>query len=306
MKEKSQTAIAFDRLLTLAALVAASAAYYGLRVLTLSAVAVTASMLTEFICLYARKIPFRFQHIEAAAIGLLLTMLMPPTISYPVLIISCIFAIIIGRQIFGGDDNPTFPAAAVGYVFALFTWKDAVLSMPAEPFFIPIGNLANMDLTESTSALWNTSGKIIGESLDWLLCIPKLPFGSASLLMLGTILIILILRRTASPMAVSGMMFMLILMNIFTTAPQKALGAAVFACLTNTALLSAIYLIGDVRLVPRGIAGLCYGMLCGFICFYMTRTLHIENAPVIVSVFMQPLAALLKDNPIMTAQKGAA
>ncbi len=79
----------------------------------------------EIICNEIRRKPLKLADLEASAVGLLVTLMMPPTVSYAVVIIACIFAIIIGRQIFGGSENPVFPAAAVGYVFAQLTWRSS-------------------------------------------------------------------------------------------------------------------------------------------------------------------------------------
>lgn len=304
MKAKSQTTIALDRILTLSALAAASSAYYGLRILLLCAAAMITAMLTEFICLYVRKIPFQFQHLEAAAVGLLLTMLLPPTISYSVLIIACIFAIIIGRQIFGGSENPVFPAAAVGYAFVQFTWKADALQMPTEPFLLPLRNIIETPLTDSASALWNTGSKISGDWLDWLLCVPRLPIGSASLLILATVMLVMFIRRSASASVTLGMLFTILIFGIVSSAPAQFLGAGAFTLLTNSALLSAVFLFGDPRLAPKGILGVCFGVISGFLCFYLTRIMHIENAPVLLSIIMQPVAYAICDiKPMLSEQQ---
>ncbi len=289
MAEKTQAAAARDRLLTLLFLAAASAAYYGPRVLLLCGTAAAISLLTDRICLYLRKKPFQMQDIESVASGILLAMMFPPTVPYPLLIIACIFAIIIGRQIFGGSENPLFPTAAVGYVFARTVWKNAVIQYPAAKQFLPLLSKCSCAMSTGAATVWNQNGKITGHLSDWLTCIPAVPMGSASLVMLGTAAIVLWLRRSAAFHASFSMVLMMTLMSMLTSSLNAAAGMAMSASMMNLTLFSAVYLVGDTDLAPRGFCGVLYGALAGIFCFYLTRIAHIENAPVLLSILMQPL-----------------
>lgn len=286
--------VALDRILTLSALALVAAAYYGVRVLILCAIAMTTAMLTEFLCLYLRRIPFRLTHLEAPAIGLTLALMLPPTIPYPVLMIACIFAIIIGRQIFGGSENPLLPAAAVGYIFAQLSWKNLVLQMPKQLAILPLDAQLEVSIHDSASRLWNVSGAITGTRLDWLTVTQLLPMGSCSMLMLCVVTLVLCARRSASAGTVLSMMAVMLLLCVASASHRTIEGAAVHACLMNLTLFSAVFLFADPLLAPSGIYGVLYGICVGLLSFFLTRISHVENAPVLLSVLLQPLAMACK------------
>lgn len=287
---KSRKTIALERICTLLCFAVVSAAEYGARVFLLCSAAVIVSMLTEIICNEIRRKPLKLADLEASAVGLLVTLMMPPTVSYAVVIIACIFAIIIGRQIFGGSENPVFPAAAVGYVFAQLTWRTAVLTVPRVMEKLPLGTCADILTTESASHLWNVSGTITGQRMDWLTVTKLLPMGSNSMLLLVVVGAVLCLRRSSAFCTVLGMLSVSLLFGAATSYWTTAEGVLVCTAMTNLTLFSALYLFGDPLIAPKGPLGIAYGMLAGFFSFYLTRIMHIQNAPVMLSIVMQPLA----------------
>ena len=94
-----------DRAAALLAILCTAAYEYGLRIWILAAIAAAVSLLTERICLSFRKKTFHMQNADSAVCGLVLLLLLPPTVPVSLLIMSCIFAIIIGRQLFGGKEK---------------------------------------------------------------------------------------------------------------------------------------------------------------------------------------------------------
>ena len=293
MKIKSQESITFDRILTLLTLTVASAAFYGPRILILCGTAAAVSMLTELISLYLRGISYSLRHLDAAASGLMLALMCPPTIPFSVLIIACIFAIIIGRQFFGGSENPIFPPAAVGYLFLRLSRIDNLLKFPKICGFLPI-DCAQISLSSGTSEVWNQSGKIGGSLGDWLTCISGTAIGSASFVMLATVGIVMILRRSTAPTAALTMIASVILLNLAAVPPEMYVGTSIYCMMSNLTLFSAIYLIGNAELAPSSAVGGIFGLFAGIFTFYLTRVLHITDAPVLLAVLMQPLGMWLK------------
>ena len=187
LQAKRDTVISLDRALALSALVTVGTYSYGWRVLLLCAVSACVCMVTELIGLYLRQVPFGFRHAEAAVCGVVLVMLFPPTVPLSLLIMSGIFAIIIGRQVFGGGEQPLFPSAAVGYCFARLTDPEAVLRYPAEKGAVALLSPQRDALVQGVSATWNRSGTFPGSLDDWLLGLPNQPLGTGSLLLLCVI-----------------------------------------------------------------------------------------------------------------------
>ena len=287
---KPRSFVSHNRILTLCCIMLVPAIQYGIRVFLLCGIAAAVSMLTELICLYIRKKTFRLEHLEAAASGLLLALMLPATVSYSVLIIACIFAIIIGRQIFGGSENPLFPTASVGYVFALLTWRDMILRVPANDGILPKGSCADILLTDSASHLWNVSSTILKKPEEWVLMGERLPMGSCNILLLCVVLLVLILTRSTSFPTVLGVLISSCVLWTSTVYYAYVVDAFFYACMMNMTLFAAMYLFGDPKTSPKGLFGLGYGLIAGCLSFLAVRILHIENAPVVLSILLQPVA----------------
>ncbi len=289
MKEKSKTAGSIERTVTLAALICIAVYDYGIRILILCAAAVFASVLTELVCLYVRRIPFRLRHLDAAVCGLILVMMMPQTVSVSLVIMSAIFAIIIGRQMFGGREHSVIPAAAVGYCFALLNQRAQMTLFPAEKAILPFENIPVDSLVPGVSVIWNQSGDFSSNVSDYLLGLPSQPIGTSSLLLLAVIAVVLIFRRSASAWVMLPMLIVLLTGNLALSNFHNP--AIIFAgsCLTNQTLFSVIYLYSDPDFAPPHIAGALYGVLSALLILVFTRVFAVFDAPVLLAVILSPL-----------------
>ena len=283
-----------DRSVVLAALMIPAAVDYGFRIVMLCAAAASVSMLTELICLYLRHDPFRLRHLDAAVTGVILTMLMPPTVPLSLLMISCIFAIIIGRQVFGGKDRPLFPPAAVGFCFAFLNQKLAVQTYPAEKCIIPLFDPEKIETVSGLTDLWNHSSDFRARFSDVLLGVPRLPIGTGSLLLLLTAALVLIFRRSARAWTLLPMLSVIVSGNLIMTWYHNPMPVVYASLLTNQSIFAVMFLFSDPDYAPPGIFGALYGVFCGLLCVLMTRMLFIADAPVILSVFLAPLAYYLR------------
>ena len=283
-----------DKSIVLSAVMIPAVYDYGLRVLMLCAAAASISMLTELICLYLRHDPFRLRHLDAAVTGVILTMLMPPTVPLSLLMMSCIFAIIIGRQVFGGKDHPLFPPAAVGYCFALLNQKAAILSFPAEKGIISLFSPENTEVMTGISEVWNHSADFRFRTTELLLGLPRQPIGTGSLLLLLTAAAVLMIRRSASVWAMFPMLCAIIGGNLLVTWYHDPMPVVYASLLTNQTLFSAMFLFSDPDYVPPGVYGSLYGLFCGLLCLIFTRLTFVTDAPVILAVLTAPIAMFLR------------
>ena len=295
MRAKPENEITLDRAAALTCLAAAAAFSYGTRILMLCLLAAGVSMLTELICLYARRIPFRFRHLDAAVTGVVLVMMMPPAVPVSLLIMSCIFAIIIGRALFGGKDNPVIPAASAGYCFALLNQRLQMTSFPAEFGRVRLLHIDRSLLTSGVSEHWNAAGDFTADINDWLTGLPGQPIGTGSLLLLAVIALVLIFRRSASGWVILPMMLMLIAGNIALRYFRDPALTAAAVCLTNQTLFAVIFLYGDPAIAPPHITGMFFGVLSAGCMLLIGAFYHIYDLPVLLSVFTAPAAAALRE-----------
>lgn len=294
MHAQKRFAAALDRALTLAALLIAAAYDYGWRIPLLCAAAAGASMLSELVCLYIRGVPFRLHHLDAAVCGVLLVMLMPPTVSFTLVIMSAIFANIIGRQIFGGRAHPVLPTAAVGYCFALLNSRAEMALFPVAKTHLPLLIPEDTVLNASVSEVWNQTGQLRSSFEAHILGLSSLPTGSCSVLLLIVVAAVLLLRRSASAWAILPMLCIIVSGNIAVGYFREPLLTASASLLTNQTMIAALYLYGDPDLAPPHIAGICYGLFSGLISLIFTRVLGICDAPVIAVILLSPAALFLR------------
>ena len=279
----------FDRLAALLALTAAAAYDYGLRIWLLAGTAAGVSLLAEYLVLRLRKKQFTLQNLDAAVSGLILLMLMPPTVPFSLLIMSCIFAIIIARGLFGGMENPVIPATAAGYCFAFLNQRSAVTSFPAEKIRLPLLIPDGFPLQSGISVLWNRAGKFDAAPFDLMTAVPALPLGSASLVLLTVIAAVLLLRRSASPWVMIPACGFIITFNLVMSNMRTPLIYAAGCLLTNQMLFSLIFLHCDPKLAPPGFGGITAGLAIGIACALATRFLFISDAPVFLAVMLSPV-----------------
>ncbi len=294
MRTKPENEITLDRAIALTCLAGAAAFSYGIRIWMMCLLAAGVSMLTELVCLYARRIPFGFRHLDAAVTGVVLVMMMPPTVPVSLLIMSCIFAIIIGRALFGGKDNPVIPAASAGYCFAMLNQRLQMTAFPADFGRVRLLHIDRSLLTSGATDLWNKSGSFPADSDTWLTGLPAQPIGTGSLLLLGVIALVLIFRRSASGWVILPMMLLMIAGNIALRFFRDPVLTAAAVCLTNQTLFAVIFLYGDPAIAPPNIAGMFFGVLSGAILVLLGAFYRIYDLPVLFSVIIAPAAAALR------------
>ena len=312
MHKPDRKRIIFDRFAAIAALLAAASYDYGFRIWILAAAAAGSALLTERISLCIRKKPFTSGNLDAAVTGLVILLLLPPTVPVSLLIMSCIFAIIIGRQLFGGMENPVILPAAAGYCFCLLNNRAAASLFPAVKETLPLAAPDPAALSEGVSLLWNRAGRFSVSVLEWLTGLPCQPVGTGSLVLLTAVAAVLVLRRAASGWVLIPAVIVMIVSNLVISNLQHPSAVIVGSMLTNQTLPAIIFLHADPDHAPPNLAGIAYGFAVGFVSFFATRILFVSDAPVLLAVLLSPLMILLRralenpGEPDVTAAEGRA
>lgn len=105
--------------------------YYSMRILLVLATSVLVSVFADFLCVMARKQKYYLHDTSAVYSGLALGLLMPEGIPLYIAGTAAFISITVGKQCFGGRGSSVFNPIAVGYVFALVTYKTQMLSFGA-------------------------------------------------------------------------------------------------------------------------------------------------------------------------------
>ncbi len=81
-----------------------------------------AGALIEYVCQVLMRQPYRATDGHGALMGLLIALLMPPTVPWWVLLFGVAMAIFVGKQIFGGIGGYPMHPALVGWMILLLSW----------------------------------------------------------------------------------------------------------------------------------------------------------------------------------------
>ncbi len=294
LQKKTQSEQYFDVGCALLAILAPAAYGYGMRIWLLAGTAFAVSLLTEWGCLYVRKQTFTRANLDAGLYGVILMLMLPASVPLSLLIMSCIFANIFGRQLFGGRENPVVHPAAAGYCFALLNQRAAVTMFPKAFAPIPLSGAAESALTEGVSAAFNRGLGFAGYPTDWLIGLPNQPAGTGSVVLLAAVAAVLMFRRSASGWVILPAMafvcFSGIVFGYFRSPAEQLAGSF----LANQMLFSIIFLHGDPAYAPKQIGGMLYGIMFSGAAIILTRILYVTDAPVMLAVILSPAALKLR------------
>ncbi len=120
------SAIMWQVALALVPAMLAAIFFFGIRSLTLTCYAVIAAVLTEYIIQKLRGVPVTVTDGSAVVTGMLLAFNLNVASPWWLPVIGSIFAIAIGKQVFGGLGHNLFNPALLGRAFLLASWPSLV------------------------------------------------------------------------------------------------------------------------------------------------------------------------------------
>jgi electron transport complex protein RnfD len=252
LREKdSVPKIMFSVIISLLPAALASVYFFRLRAAILLLSCLAASLITEALFLWLRKMPFHSLLDGSAAItGILLAMTLPPSLPLEFAIIGAVVAIGIGKQVFGGLGHNIFNPALVGRAFlqtafpvAMTTWiPPAMIKVNTATFATPLGDLKFQDaiaqgtLTSLKELFWGNVGGCLGET-------------SALALILGALY--LLLRRSIDWRIPVGIIISLSLFTgIFWLANPGKFASPLFHVLAGGLMIGAFFMATDMVTSP--------------------------------------------------------
>lgn len=143
--KKTTQSIMLDVIIALLPSIFVATYFFGLRVLFLTLVTVSASVLSEYVIQKSFKKKIRVRDLSAIVTGMLIAMNLPVRFPFWMAIIGTIFAIVVVKEIFGGIGqnfmNPALAARVLLLVMwpaqtATFTWDGVASATPlsGKPF----------------------------------------------------------------------------------------------------------------------------------------------------------------------------
>jgi len=94
-------------------------------------------ILAEYICQVLMRQPYHATNGHGALIGMIMAILMPPTVPWWILIFGVIIAIFVGKQIFGGIGGYPMHPAIVGWLVLLLSWPNHIYPVDMDSIAAP-------------------------------------------------------------------------------------------------------------------------------------------------------------------------
>ena len=107
--KKKRTLSWIDIILTLASLEVMSYFYYGVRTLIMAGLCMAVSFVCDWIAVWFMKKKYVPDDLMSLADGLAIALMMPASVDFRIPMISCAFAVLVGKNLFGGRKNIIFP-----------------------------------------------------------------------------------------------------------------------------------------------------------------------------------------------------
>lgn len=243
---------------------------YGISVVGIIALSISSAMLWEVAYNRVSRQPESIIDGNAALIGLMFAMMLPPSLPWWVVVTGTFIAVIIGKQIYGGIGGNPFNPAVLAFAILSVSWpayldySAAVANYPLEfSVFYPLAEAKHAGLhtdlfnVKNVVASYNVMDLLLGQQLGGI----GTNFGIA-LILGGLVLVVRGFIRWEIP--VSFLAGVLVTAAMFYAADPSRYASPIFHLVTGYTLFGAIFLATEdssspVNFVPM----LIYGALGG-------------------------------------------
>jgi electron transport complex protein RnfD len=249
--------------------IAAQVYFFGFSVLVQIALAVVTAIAAEAAILRMRGLQLTPSLSDGSAVltGILLAIAIPSLAPWWIVVLGVLFAIIFGKQLFGGLGNNPFNPAMLGYAFLLISYPLQMTQWPSEfQGVLAIFDLSGIDaLTGATNLDYAKTQLMLGETMT------SLTFGNESQMWinLGFLLggVFLLLRRVVFwHIPVSLIAGMVVMSGLLYLIDPSNYASPVFHLINGATMLAAFFIATDpVSASTTPLGRLIYGFSIGVI-----------------------------------------
>ncbi len=283
-----------DQILFMAAIMVMAVYTYGVRCIAVCVCSVLCCILTDMTGCFLSKKEYSFKDLSTIAYGMALSLMLPASVEYYIVIIGAVLAVTV-KHIFGGKDNYIFNPAAVAIAFLIICYPTQVLMYPEAGTSLSIFGANDVPLFSGIESGFIKNGAMPNLSaLDILMGKFIGPMGTTHILVLLVSLICLVCRRSVSLSAtISGISVMAVLQYFFTTV-TPAIDGVVFNFISGFVLFGFIFLANDPQTLPLTNGGrVLYGISLGAITVIFRNNANIEGIFVFALLVTNALALYL-------------
>ncbi len=275
-----------DLLVILVTLSVLSIYYYGLRALIVLLISVITCQVTDIICLKAVKVKENVNNFTSTAVtGFIIALMMPASVVYHFIVITCVFAIIIGKHAFGGHKREIFSSAAAAFLFVSLCFPANLLIYPKPFDKLPTSSSVSLE------TLFNASTKSLDSANDIMdLLIGKVygPMGTGFIIILAVCALILILRRSVSAISFFTQIIIISVFSFFYLG-RDLLSLVNLLC-GGMLIFGILFLSCDFRTIPKTkLSRFIYGAVVAILFLIFEFYSKTENAIIYAVIISAPI-----------------
>ena len=170
--------------------------YYGPRLLICALYAIISCFVADVFCIKLKKESLKPFDVSSIITACILTLLLPASVPYWLIIIASVTSIVVAKHPFGGFGNNIFNPAAVGFAFVSICWPQKVFTYPAPFNHLPLSSDITAPLFSGINDLLKLNSIPTVHKLDVLMGKVAGPAGTTAILVLLAVALFLIIRKT--------------------------------------------------------------------------------------------------------------
>jgi len=237
---------------------------YGMHAARVMALSVSCAMFFELVIEKLFKRPVTIHDGSAMVTGLLLAMILPPSVPWWLVITAVFISMLVGKHIYGGSGSAPFNAVLVGWAAVRVSWNDFV-----NFDYTMINYPVNFSIDYPLTVLKKTGAAGIKDLglMDLFMGHQIGGIGAAAVFLILIGGLILLIRGIISwKIPVSFLAVVLITGGIFWLSNRAQYPNPVFHIVTGNIMIGAFFLATDFSSSPKNTAAMIiFGLMCGML-----------------------------------------
>ena len=254
-----------DYLVTMVPLVLLATYIYGLRVVVMLAIATVTSSLCDLLVAAMRRRHIRLSDISSICFAWTVTLMLPVSVSYSVVIFAVCATLLLGKHPFGGYGNYPRHPAAFGFALTAISNPDQVFMFPLESGRLGLGWNLDIALHQSPAGIMHDGGIPLVDRTDLFLGNFEGSVGGTYSLIIFSCLILLVVHRAVCwHVPVFFLATCAAWAFLLPRIPGTRTDSVLFEMLCCGLPFAASYLVAEPTLTPKNHFARClYGIVAG-------------------------------------------
>lgn len=270
---------------------------YGWRSLMICIISVVFCVAADMICYGILKEKYNPFDFTAITYGLVLSLMMPPTVHPGLSVFAGVAAVVIGKHIFGGKDNYIFSPTAFAFSLITICFPNIFSMYPKLPVNLPFSGDITYTAAASLDSLLRKGASPNLKIMDIFLGKFSGGIGTTHILVLVIIAICLLLIRSISFLTtisfVGGFSFLAYTFPRIGNQTESIL----YEFISGYVLFGLIFILGDPQIQPKNkLSKIIYGLLTALLTVIIRHFAKVECgfcfAVLLVNIFTDQLDVL--------------